>query len=215
MKISSKHYISDWKNLNLDEPQSPDWVEAIEIFKDRIAGRFIVPINALIKYERSRQPCERRCGFVIMAIDCLLIETLQAFRWGKLLSEYDPTEASLIVKFLRKSPRFNWEDWKAYRFCKDIRNGILHQAETKNDSLIRSDGPLVTGDENENGLIINRTKFHEQVEGAFTDYLDELREESRTELRDNFRKKMAAARSRRFPSLKHKPATCRLLFQPT
>lgn len=190
MKISSKHYDSDWRNLKLDESESPDWDGAIEIFKDRIVERFIVPINALIEYERSRQPSERRCGFVIMAIDCLLIETLQAFRWGKLLSEYNPAETSLIVKFLHKSPRFYWEDWKAYRFCRDFRNGILHQAETKNDSLIRSDGPLVTGDENDKGLIINRTKFHEQVEGAFSDYLNELREESKTELRSNFRKKM-------------------------
>lgn len=190
MKISSKHYDSDWRNLKLDESESPDWDGAIEIFKDRIVERFIVPINALIEYERSRQPSERRCGFVIMAIDCLLIETLQAFRWGKLLSEYNPAETSLIVKFLHKSPRFYWEDWKARRFCQDFRNGILHQAETKNDSLIRSDGPLVTGDENDKGLIINRTKFHEQVEGAFSDYLNELREESKTELRSNFRKKM-------------------------
>jgi hypothetical protein len=190
MKISSKHYDSDWRNLKLDDPESPDWDGAIEIFKDRIVERFIVPINALIEYERSRQPSERRCGFVIMAIDCLLIETLQAFRWGKLLSEYNPAETSLIVKFLQKSPRFYWEDWKAYRFCRDFRNGILHQAETKNDSLIRSDGPLVTGDENDKGLIINRTKFHEQVEGAFSDYLNELGEESKTELRSNFRKKM-------------------------
>jgi len=193
MKISSKHYNSDWESLKaeLDDPKSPDWDTAIEIFKDRIAHRFIVPINALIGYEKSLQPSERRCGFVIMAIDCLLIETLQAFRDGKLLSEYGPTEASLIIKFLRRSPRFYWEQWKAYRFCRDFRNGILHQAETKNDSLIRSDGPLVTGDENDKGLIINRTKFHEQVEGAFFDYLDELRKESRTELRSNFRKKMA------------------------
>lgn len=190
MKISSKHYDSDWRNLKLDEPESPDWDKAIEIFENRIVERFIIPIDALIEFEESRQLSERRCGFVIMAIDCLLIETLQAFRYGELPSEYDPTKTSLIIKFLIKSPRFNWEDWKARRFCQDFRNGILHQAETKKDSLIRSDGPLVTGDINDNGLIINRTKFHEQVKGAFSDYINELREESRTELRSNFRKKM-------------------------
>lgn len=190
MKISSSDHSEDWWKLNLEDPGSEDWAKAIEIFACRIRERFIIPVAALIEHEKTMERDKRRCGFVIMAIDCLLIETLQAFRWGKLLSEYDPRETPLIIRFLQRSPHFQWAEWRSRRFYNDYRNGILHQAETKGDSLIRSEGPLVIGEEEDNGLIINRTKFHELVSLALDDYIDELHDSGKSTLRANFRKKM-------------------------
>jgi len=52
---------------------------------------------------------------------------------------------------------------KAEMFYAQIRCGILHRAETKESSKIRTSHelPVVIFTKEKNGLIINRKKFHE------------------------------------------------------
>lgn len=56
-----------------------DWEIAINIFEDRIYGRFLNHI-ALIERRLSS-------GFAVMALDCLLCETLEQFYEGREKSE--------------------------------------------------------------------------------------------------------------------------------
>ena len=76
MQIAPGVRDSDWIALNLDDPKSPDWARAIDILEGRICERFVVPVDFLIAAEEPRLPTERKFGFAVLAVDCLLVETL-------------------------------------------------------------------------------------------------------------------------------------------
>lgn len=61
-------------NLHSDSEQGV-WERGIEIFKDRIQGRFFDAIE-----ESLDDP--NKNGFAVMAIGCLLVETLYQFKEG-------------------------------------------------------------------------------------------------------------------------------------
>lgn len=72
MRISPRFFAADW--LALDAHVTKDWVRAVEIFEDRIEGRFLQPIRSTIS--------NRWSGFAVLALDALLVETLQQFWEG-------------------------------------------------------------------------------------------------------------------------------------
>ena len=183
MRISPRYNVDHWAGLAFATEQ--DWQEAINIFEDRIRGRFLEIID--------RVEDEEFAGFAVMALDCLLIETLQQFREG---SERTPPNKSCryFVEFLTQTSfkdYFTTEDM-AEVFYDQIRCGILHQAETKGNSrlVIRPDVALVSPTADGEGLIINRRLFHEQLVRVFEEYVSSLRDASDSELRKNFKHKM-------------------------
>jgi hypothetical protein len=178
-----------WQGLRLDDPNSADWSEAVEILKSRIRERFIEPIDYLIASEASRPATQRRFGFTILAVDCLLVETLGAFIDG--LESTEGKSKATFCKFLttrRKFAECFRTDALAEEFYKDFRCGILHQAEVGGNSKVWSVGPLLQVDSGK--IIVNRTEFHERLNAEFQSYLDELRDPKNSTLRENFRKKM-------------------------
>lgn len=177
-----------WTSLSLDDPNSADWEKAIEIFRRRIEDRFIDPVDRLIELEEPVPELDRRFGFTIMAIDCLLIETLGAFICG-LTDTIDKSE-KVFSKFLSRplfSPYFSNRRRK-HEFYVEFRCGILHQAEVGGDSRIWSFGPVLTFEPGR--TIVNRTKFHELLKQEFGSYQAELRDPGNVPLREAFRKKM-------------------------
>jgi hypothetical protein len=197
MEIAPGINAEEWNNLRLDDDESADWKRAVEILEARINGRFIEPIDQLIAAEESTPPKQRRFGFVVLAVDCLLVETLWAFRQGWTTGEGKAREA--FVGFLTTRPKFqklfNSPDL-AERFYKEFRCGILHQGETSSNSRVWSTGELLQC--NDDQIIVNRTKFHKRLKEEFQDYSAELQDLSNAPLRKNFRKKMD------FISRKHK-----------
>ncbi len=181
MKISPKYTNEEWKSLVFDKEK--DWLQGIDIFNDRIKGRFMVPISKMAKYEYA--------GFAIMALDCLLIETLQQFIEGKPSTPRYKVK-DYFIKFLVKQFGEPFDVDMALMFYDHIRNGILHSAEIKKDSLIRidSDLPIAKYTEHKTGLVINRDKFHSRLKQVIQQYVNELKDNSNIELRSNFRKKM-------------------------
>lgn len=182
MSISPKYRVYDWKALTFSNEE--DWQKAIVIFEDRIRGRFLNFID-LIK-------CHKYSGFAVLALDCLLIETLQQFREGK---KETPNRMGpkYFIRFLTETSFcefFNKEI--AEKFYKQIRCGILHQAEAKGNSLVRigQNEPLVKSTEDDKGVVVNRKLFHEQLVKVFEEYLSDLRDPSNEAERDNFKKKM-------------------------
>ncbi len=177
-----------WHRLHLDDPSSEDWREAIDILRKRIESRYIQPVDVLIANDECFSSTERRYGFVILAIDSLLIETLQAFQEG--VAETEGWCGEAFERFLTEQPPLNSVFTKelALRFYKDYRCGILHQAEIKGNSLVWSVGPVihVHGD----SLIVNRTALHKAIKEYFSAYLEKLADPKNTELREKFRKKM-------------------------
>ena len=74
LSISPKYKVSDWviaRDIN-------NWILMTNIFNDRIEGRYLKPIRLIA----SDSDIGEFSGFSILAIDCLIIETLNQFYLG-------------------------------------------------------------------------------------------------------------------------------------
>jgi len=177
-------YASDWAAL--DFTQESEWQRAINIFEDRIRGRFLDIVDEIQEYVFA--------GFAVMALDCLLMETLQQFFEG--VHETPRRQSGeYFRRFLTQTsfaPFFG--DDKPKLFFDHIRCGILHQAEVKGDSRIIITGGTPMVRQVDNGLIINRRLFHQQLVCEFNHYVARLRQNDPPddELRRKFRCKMDA-----------------------
>ena len=161
--------------------------ENVERLADFIYGRF---------YERYLQPFEKmnldiKNGFSIMAIACLMIETLENFWRGSKETPRGRGNEYFESFFSRCSHSNNYLSvFQGLKFYKYIRCGILHQAETKGGWKVRRDGPLLK----EETKTINATKFLGQLNEYLKWYREELkkRDFKTDEIWKNFRKKMKA-----------------------
>ncbi len=182
MKISTRYTDDDWKKIDFQSEQG--WQQAVTILEDRIRGRFFRPIS-LIENEDG-------AGFAVLALNCLLLETLQQFREGKSETPYKKNK-EYFVKFLTETS-FNefFDKTLAMEFYDQIRNGILHQGEVKGSSLVtvRKDVPLVRRTSDCNGLEINRKHFNQRLQKVFDEYVVALRNPASDQLRKRFKDKM-------------------------
>lgn len=205
---------TDWGTLvnRLDHDESA-WAEAVGVFERRMKERFLSCIEALAKVDTrpdqsgSNASPEEDCipGFSIMALCCLLIETLQGFQENAASTAQSgqctypagpcvkpsPDTTGQFVKFLRR-PAFGAafaEDRIAKSFVRGIRNGILHEAETRKWAIWR-DRPSTLVAPREDGHALNRTMFFEAVKQEFQCYLKDLRSPANGDLRERFKKKM-------------------------
>ena len=190
--------VDHWKALTFTTEE--DWKTAIEIFEDRINYRYLEAIRILQEsdHEHYHKLTQRRFGFSMMALDCLLIETLAQFYKG--LPE-SPTRKSrsFYISFL-------WQDSfvlksvfdtevKAQLFYETIRCGILHQAETKDSSTIwfwNNEQPKLPFEITPDGigLRIYWRNFHLLVINEYLSYSECLKTDRLPGYRDNFIRKM-------------------------
>lgn len=180
MYISPRYNVSDWKTLNLTVQS--DWQTAVRILKDRLNARFFDAVEAIDRQDFA--------GFAVLALDCLLIETLQQFREG---ADETPRRKGeqYFVDFLGTAPfSAYFSKATAAIFYDHFRCGILHQAEIKASSRVWRVGPLVAPTPDGKGIIINRRVFHSTLRKAFAAYLHTLRNRSDAALCQNFVKKM-------------------------
>jgi hypothetical protein len=186
--------VGDWENLDLsDKKFSPAWEEAVGIFEKRIQGRFLEPIRKLLESEADVPPKDRKYGFAIMAILCLLIESLQSFMEGK--GHTQGISKEVFVRFFTENEPFKTK-YKvtpeiAAKIFYHVRCGILHQAEVTGGARLRSVSATIK--EVNGKLIINRTKFANGVFQVFDAYVRNLKAESQEGeiLRGNLEKKFA------------------------
>ena len=192
--ISPKYYQKDWNDLILVNKDSPDWDKAIKIFKDRMEGRFLKQIDLLDK--NPNRKIAVFAGFAIMSLDCLLIETLEQFYNGKIRTGQGMDEKAFFNFFQRSSKFKSFFDTlpKATIFYKQIRCGLLHQAQTKKKSTIhiRNEKMLqwVNPQNVEEGLRIQRRFFHNQIVKIYNSYVDELKKRSSLNLKRQLKRKM-------------------------
>lgn len=175
-----------WKGLDLDTADG--WPRAIEIFERRIRGRFIDAVDLLIADDDRRSPADRRWGFAVLAIDSLLVETLEAFRQG--LTDTRGKSKDLAVAFLSRRPAFSgsFTEALATRFYYEFRCGVAHNAQVFGTGRVWSIGPLLALDGSR--ITVNRTAFHQAVVTELGAYVDSLRNGGDATLRQHFRTKM-------------------------
>lgn len=195
------------------------WKVAIDVFDRRMRERYLCCIDALERADSrapyidtpadapidgSTLPSEIATtpGFAIMALCCLLIETLQGFREGN-ASQTPPDNCptpqkcahkvsgtnKVFKKFLtRDRGAFKGEfseDW-ASRFVNGIRNGVLHDAETRQWVIWRENPSGGTVEERDGIFILDRTRFCNKLREEYKSYIDDLRDSQNEPLRRNF-----------------------------
>jgi len=204
------------------------WCCAVEVFARRIRERFLSCIEALEKGDSqsdveippgSPADCSTLPdddglqvvvpGFAIMALCCLLIETLQSFRevsqapssvtgpcsypTGRCIR---PSSSTTTTEHFKKFLRLGsfggafTSDTIAKSFINGIRNGILHEAETRKWVIWRNKPKNRILEVRTGGYAVNRTEFHKALKFEFEKYLQELRTPVNRDLRMRFLKKM-------------------------
>ena len=168
------------------------WSKKPELIRRRLFERYIDPVKALDFHKDTKT---LKNGFYMMAVSCLLIETLASFwrGWGTTEPHKDANGRKVLGKsgeafrvFFQEQARFS--GFQGTDFYKSVRCGILHQGETKNGWVINRSGPLFDGTDE-----INATAFHNQMGAAVRDYEDALTNPpTGSPLRPNFDKKMKA-----------------------
>jgi hypothetical protein len=161
MKIAPSRFGGNWTEFDWQRAKDKqDWSRMILIFKDRNNYRYLAAAKSmLVSDEKYVSP---RLGFAIVALDCLLIETLNQFYRDKKESinkrgkyKYVKTSKNYRSSIDQLSndgwyyatfftevshyfqPCFVKNPKSAVIFYEDIRCGILHSTETGRKSLIR------------------------------------------------------------------------------
>jgi hypothetical protein len=168
-------------------------------FRRRICERFLKPVRELARHDKE-DVLPLRPGFAILALDCLLIDTIQSFREGRVTTgEVSP--AASFRAFL-KSPRFpgfnanDRDDFFDY-----IRNGLLHNGETRKDWKIRIDTRrLLVKAPGSKARTLNRRLFHAAVVREFRSLCQDIKTGS-VETRTRFLRRMDAICGLQVPPL--------------
>lgn len=170
-KLVPEHYDSRWKRV-------------VTAIRRRLTRRFVEPADALVRRERRNRRIPEGPGFAVLALDCLLLETLFGYERG---GKATKTGRS-FTRFLRTAPGFKEsfaKEDRAKSFAGSIRNGLLHDGETRHGWIVwkgRAGGPLVYGHP-DGRLVLYRDAFHAAVSAYLGAYLAKLREPGEVELR--------------------------------
>lgn len=185
--VSPEYRVSDWRQA----VESGNWVLKLSIFQDRLNGRYLKPIEFI---ERD-QDIGQFAGFSIMALACLLVETLNQFYQG--VDETPNDHKRQFWIFFRESENFRSHFIKrtSDMFYSHVRCGLLHQAQTKGATIIRADRntmiePIRRG--SKDGIIVDRVHFLAALKKEIGDYVLKLTPEKSTNTadRENFVRKM-------------------------
>jgi hypothetical protein len=181
LRISPRFDATYWQRLNLDE--ETDWPRAVEVFRDRIEGRFVRYANDLLKDLSS--------GFVVLAIDAIVAETLEQFIQGVGETPWKKGEDYFVSLLTGRFFPEGFDKETASRFYTEIRCGLLHQAETKGQTLVRRGREKMVEKTSDGiGMIIDVVKFHESLRTAIDAYGKALVEAGEADLRKKFWNKM-------------------------
>src|ERR1019366_1871712 len=154
------------------------WSEAICVVNSRIQKRFLDVIDSLTPLPYA--------GFATLALDCLLLEAIQAFKQGH-HTKTSPESKGAYKAILRSSPhfsRFFSSAQSADDFYTYVRNGLLHDGETRKGYLVKAVGPLLEA-RDDGSIRVNRKAFHVALCREFGDYVGRLSSPTEKQLRMN------------------------------
>ncbi len=173
----------------------------IRFLRDRYEKLFFEPIELLTKESKRRRHEDRASqeewhfGFAIVALCCLLIETFQCYRLGlpsshrgelkKLQSQYPkipgqyrvpesewPQDLGEIFRCFFSNHQNLFPNVKGGDFYQNIRNGLLHQSQTKGKWRIKVDMAALWS---EKSRVLDREKLAKQLQDYFKTFQEELK----------------------------------------
>lgn len=182
MRISRSYKVDDWKRLRFESED--DWHQAVRIFKDRIETRYLEHVRALLGRKTS--------GFVVLALDSALIETLEQFRRGTPKTPWGKGKEYFRSFLTETAFGLHFDPELAALFYEHIRCGLLHQTEAEGASRIKRGRGLALASYtvDHKGIVINTRSFHQLLERVIKEYVDDLQRPNSITLRKAFRKKM-------------------------
>ena len=151
MKIAGKLTISNWDELskNLNCKNDDNWGLVFYFFEERIRTRYINPIKSILEIGDDLGE-----GFAVVNLQCSLIETIESFING-CKSEYNTTirktqwkkgttiifnsNKEIFISFFNSRTPFKELNIDGGLFYQDVRCGLLHETQTKNNWKIRCD----------------------------------------------------------------------------
>jgi hypothetical protein len=132
-----------------------------DALRRRFAERYLEPaLSATHKH-----------GFTMMAISCLMIESLESFRQG--WPNSDGKSKAAFCFFFDQSNRFKEFRGHSQAFYKNVRCGILHQAETTGAWKITRKQTAQLFDPN--SLTVNATRFMRTLRLVIDEFCDQLK----------------------------------------
>jgi hypothetical protein len=149
--LSSTVKVSDYKSF----VEKQEAQKIVDFVKQRLTERYVLPM---------RVEKEKKNGFTIMAISCLMIESLESFYQG--WPDSNRRSQLAFCNFFDRNTNFTFIRGHSDEFYKCVRCGILHQGETAKGWHIRRKGKLF----DENTKTINAKLFHDQVEASLKAY---------------------------------------------
>jgi hypothetical protein len=173
-KLASKFTVAQYETACSKKNKE----EIAEALRRRFKERYIEPVTA-----------KNRHGFAMMAISCLMIESLESFRQGW---ENSNSKSELaFCYFFDSHSQFDSFRGHCAQFYKNVRCGILHQAETTGGWRItrKNSAPLFDAVSH----TINATSFLKHLCEVLDGFCDALKtaDWDSTEWK-NVRKKMKA-----------------------
>jgi hypothetical protein len=159
VELSSSVSSDDWEVLKA----SQDKIQIVTMLRHRYEERYFEPFR--------NNPSKH--GFSMMAVSCLVIESLYSLMKG--WKRTNGSGAVVFESFFSSSIYLREFTGLGGEFYKNIRCGILHQAETTNGWRIRRDCCQLLDKENK---IIHATKFLDALELEFNGFLEQLRQEN-------------------------------------
>lgn len=188
MKIAGNLTISNWEELsaNLNCGNDNNWGRAFYFFEERIRTRYINPIKSILEIGDNLGE-----GFAVVNLQCSLIETIESFING-CKSEYNTTirktqwkkgttiifnsNKEIFISFFNSRTPFKELNIDGGLFYQDVRCGLLHETQTKNNWKIRCDTAEsgLAYQEIDNGNIVEkiiyRENFQRYLEGIIENY---------------------------------------------
>ena len=185
-QIASGFSVAAYRELRIqldqDAPSADVWTKIIDVFTRRLDERYLRPIEHLDRCENSE--LSMIPGFAMLALDCIVIDTLQSFREKRRRTTKKSFQAFLKHAF----EEFTSTD--AVDFWMDIRNGLLHDGEARHDWTVAKNTPGVLWKDPVTGRrTINRTRFHATVRSQLKEFCSKL-ESGDSALRASFLQRM-------------------------
>ncbi|MGR3301298.1 MAG: hypothetical protein ACUZ8I_02230 [Candidatus Scalindua sp.] len=186
-KIAGTKSVKDWKILRnklRDNLDNSLWLEAYGFFENRLNTRYFNPIDAIKTQDKFIGE-----GFSITAILCSLIEFLETTWTGEKyrfcadneLGDYEYNRSKLkFISFLENRPPFSNvfsnKDGLALQFYENVRCGLLHEASTKLNWIIRTDNNSEFYEFRNGEHVIDRNLFEIKIKEFLKYYRTQLLE---------------------------------------
>jgi len=131
---------------------------------------------------------DKKNGFGMMALCCLMIESLECFHQGLCDTKKKGEGVRVFGDFFKRNSEFHIFQPIHDDFYYNVRCGILHQAETLNGWKIRRDCEVLF---DSSSKTIDANKFQSSLKRALQEYKTQLKESNwDSEIWNKFRNKM-------------------------